>query len=190
MRKSKRDYRDVDNKNRIVQAATELFIQKGAQDTSLSDIARKLEISKGTLYYYYASKADLLFDVTDAFMRNLTGSLLDWVKGLQRKMPANEVVTQVLKELFAAKNRGKLHLYLIYEAITENHLLKKKLGEAYEQWLQMLKEGLHVVLPENDSVDTYAEILLMMITGGIIHSALGISTSKTDEAVSLVFPAN
>jgi AcrR family transcriptional regulator len=190
MRKSKGDYADVDNRSRIVDAATELFIQKGAQDTSLSDIAQSLDISKGTLYYYYSSKADLLFDVTDAYMKRLTGRLLDWVKNLQNSMPPNDVVFKVVQELFSARNRGKLHLYLIYEGITNNETLRKKLVAAYAQWLEMLKEGLRVVMKDSDTVDQHAELLLMMITGGIIHTILGVEIKEPERIVSLVFPGN
>jgi TetR/AcrR family acrAB operon transcriptional repressor len=190
MRKSKRDYADVDNRSRIIDAATELFIRKGAQDTSLSDISKHLDISKGTLYYYYSSKADLLFDVTEAYMNKLTSRLLNWVKQLNTSMPANEVVFKVMQELFAAKNRGKLHLYLIYEAITENDILKNKLVAAYEQWLAMLKEGLEIVMEDNESVGEYAELLLMMITGGIVHTILGFEVKNPKIISGLIFPGN
>ena len=76
MAKSKLDYVGIDNKKRIIDAATELFITKGAQETSLADIARHLNISKGTLYYYYSTKAELIFDVTDIYIENLTSVLL------------------------------------------------------------------------------------------------------------------
>lgn len=85
MRKSKRDYADVDNRSRIIDAATELFIKQGAQDTSLSDIARSLSISKGTLYYYYSSKADLLFDVSESYMTRISNRLLEWAKNLKNR---------------------------------------------------------------------------------------------------------
>ncbi len=187
MRKSKRDYADVDNRSRIIDAATELFIQKGAQDTSLSDISKHLGISKGTLYYYYSSKADLLFDVTEVYLNKLTSRLLNWVKQLNKSMPANEVVFKVMQELFAAKNRGKLHLYLIYEAVTENDILKHKLITAYEQWLAMLKEGLAIVMDDNESVGEYAELLLMMITGGIVHTILGFEVKSPEKISGLIF---
>lgn len=190
MRKSKRDYADVDNRSRIIEAATELFILKGAQDTSLSDIARHLEISKGTLYYYYSSKADLLFDVTETYMSRLTNRLLSWVKELRNSMPADGVVSKVIIELLGAKNRGKLHLYLIYEAITDNEPLKQKLLGAYGQWLEMLKEGLQVVMGEEESINEYAELLLMMITGGIVHTVLGFNVRNPEKIASLVFPGS
>ncbi|WP_020611652.1 TetR/AcrR family transcriptional regulator [Sediminispirochaeta bajacaliforniensis] len=190
MRKSKRDYADVDNRSRIIDAATELFIKQGAQDTSLSDIARSLSISKGTLYYYYSSKADLLFDVSESYMTRISNRLLEWAKNLKKPMPADEVVGKVLKELFSAENRGKLHLYLIYESITNNDMLKKRLISAYDQWLVMIKEGLSVLMNDTEKVAEYAELLLIMITGGIVHSTLGFGPQRIDGIMSLIFSGN
>jgi AcrR family transcriptional regulator len=49
-----------DTKERIKAAARELFAQKGAQKTSLQEIADKLGITKPALYYHFASREDLL----------------------------------------------------------------------------------------------------------------------------------
>lgn len=189
MRKSKRDYADLDNRDRIIQAATELFIEKGAPETSLADIAKRLGISKGTLYYYYSAKSDLVFAVTDTYMRHLTERLLSWVENLKVSMQPKDVVFTVLSELFSAKSRSKLHHYLISEAITNSEGLRLKLVEAYGQWKEMLKRGLTVVMPGEGSteVEHYSSLLLMIITGGIVHTILGLDIGDLDKSVALLF---
>jgi len=47
-------------KGRIVKAAWELFWQKGYDDTTVDDIIRLSETSKGSFYYYFESKDALL----------------------------------------------------------------------------------------------------------------------------------
>jgi AcrR family transcriptional regulator len=49
-----------DTRGRILQAARELFVQKGVQKTSLQDIAEVLGITKPALYYHFASREELL----------------------------------------------------------------------------------------------------------------------------------
>lgn len=51
--------RGLDTRNRIRQAALELFVTKGVIGTSVRDIAGKAEIAEGGLYRHYASKEDL-----------------------------------------------------------------------------------------------------------------------------------
>ena len=185
MRKSKQDYVGIDNRQRILEAATELFIQQGAQDTSLAEIAQALSISKGTLYYYYSSKADLIFDVTDVYMQELTEGLLDWVKSLKENTAPENILEAVFHTIFNAKTRGKLHIYLIHEAITTHGQLKEKIREAYGRWKLMLQEGLDTVFGDTLDTKVYADIILTMLTGGIVHTIIGVEMAPLKE---LVYP--
>jgi AcrR family transcriptional regulator len=49
-------------KNRIIQQATELFIEQGYKKTKMTEIAKKLGVSKGAIYQYFNSKEELLFE--------------------------------------------------------------------------------------------------------------------------------
>ncbi len=183
MAKSKLDYANVDNKQRIIEAATKLFIKQGAHETSLADIANELNISKGTLYYYYSTKSDLIFDVTDIYMKKLSSKLLNWVKSHDKTNSPAEIISVVFKIMFKNTTRGKLHIYLIYEAISHNKILKKRIQSAYSEWQKMLEEALADILPGNKEPEIVAEIILAMITGGIVHSALGIKMRPLPEVL-------
>jgi AcrR family transcriptional regulator len=47
----------------IIDAARELFFEKGFDSTSVDEIAARLELSKGTIYLYFGSKEELYFAV-------------------------------------------------------------------------------------------------------------------------------
>jgi AcrR family transcriptional regulator len=47
----------------LIDVATQVFYEKGYDAASLQDIADRLGILKGSLYYYIQSKEDLLYDV-------------------------------------------------------------------------------------------------------------------------------
>lgn len=49
-----------DTKNRILEAALELFAQNGYRGTSMQDIAARLGITKAALYKHYAGKQEIL----------------------------------------------------------------------------------------------------------------------------------
>jgi AcrR family transcriptional regulator len=49
-----------DTRQRIQEAARDLFTQQGVQRTSLQDIADKLGITKPALYYHFASREELV----------------------------------------------------------------------------------------------------------------------------------
>ena len=48
-------------RERILEAATTLFVQYGYRKTSIDEVARAAGIAKGTLYLYYSNKAELVF---------------------------------------------------------------------------------------------------------------------------------
>ncbi|MFW6181976.1 MAG: TetR/AcrR family transcriptional regulator [Spirochaetota bacterium] len=47
--------------NSIVGAARALFLEKGLEATTMEDIAREAELSKGTLYLYFENKEELIY---------------------------------------------------------------------------------------------------------------------------------
>lgn len=47
----------------ILEAAAQCFMEQGFHATSIDDVARRLKATKGRIYYHYASKMDLFFDV-------------------------------------------------------------------------------------------------------------------------------
>ena len=51
--------------NEILEAAGEVFHEKGYQAARIEDIAARVGILKGSLYYYIESKEDLLFALSD-----------------------------------------------------------------------------------------------------------------------------
>jgi AcrR family transcriptional regulator len=53
----------------LIDAATRVFYEKGYDGASLQDIADRLGMLKGSLYYYIQSKEDLLFEVIAAVHR-------------------------------------------------------------------------------------------------------------------------
>lgn len=56
-------------RNRIINAAIKLFSLKGYHGTSISDIAKEAQISKGLAYNYFESKQDLLRAIFESMMQ-------------------------------------------------------------------------------------------------------------------------
>jgi AcrR family transcriptional regulator len=56
-------HRFVDTRERIESAAIHLFVDKGVTETTVRDIAGRVELSEGALYRHFASKEDLVWQV-------------------------------------------------------------------------------------------------------------------------------
>jgi len=56
-------------KEQILQAAEQVFAQKGFHDATIADVARKAKVSEATIYEYFPSKEELLFLIPGATAR-------------------------------------------------------------------------------------------------------------------------
>lgn len=52
---------------KIIQAALELFVRKSYRGSSITDITRKVGVTKGALYSHFRSKGELLLRIIDEF---------------------------------------------------------------------------------------------------------------------------
>ncbi|MEU1985173.1 helix-turn-helix domain-containing protein [Nocardia sp. NPDC019395] len=70
-----------DTKQAILDAAVQLFVSKGFEQTSLREIADAVGITKPSLYYHYSSKLDLLVAVINPLLDDLR-ALADEVEAM------------------------------------------------------------------------------------------------------------
>jgi len=65
-----------ERKQEILDTALLLFEEQGVAKTSMKDIAERMQVAKGLLYYYFASKEELIIQVVDAFTKEVEGEIL------------------------------------------------------------------------------------------------------------------
>lgn len=84
-------------KNEILDAADELFRQKGFDGTSTNDIIERVGIARGTLYYHFKSKGEIM----DALMERYSIRLLETAKGIaaDKSTPVVERIINVVMAL-------------------------------------------------------------------------------------------
>ena len=64
-------------RERIVQAAMELFWRKGYGSTSIADILETAKVNSGSLYYFFKGKQELLVAVLEAYRDGIGPMLLE-----------------------------------------------------------------------------------------------------------------
>ena len=58
-----------ERKDQILDAASEIFAEKGIHEARMDDIVAKSGLSKGTLYWYFKGKDDILLGIFDRMFR-------------------------------------------------------------------------------------------------------------------------
>lgn len=83
----------------ILDAAEELFISRGYENTAISDIVKKLGVAQGTFYYYFKSKDEILCSIIERYVNQMVGnaaSVLD-KPGLSAQERLEETVKRLLR---------------------------------------------------------------------------------------------
>jgi len=55
-------------REQILNAALKLFVAQGYDDSTVDEVAREAGLSKGSIYWYFNSKLEILFELTDRFV--------------------------------------------------------------------------------------------------------------------------
>ena len=97
-------------RERILDVALDLFIEKGFDGTSLREIAEKLGFTKAALYYHYASKDDILM----ALHMRLHDVGRDGIKQLTDG-PVSLAVWESLVDTVLGQMLAQRKLYLMHE---------------------------------------------------------------------------
>lgn len=64
----RRDPKGLKKQTAISRAASKLFNRKGYLETSMDDIAAMAKVSKGSLYYYFSTKEEILLFILSNYM--------------------------------------------------------------------------------------------------------------------------
>lgn len=177
----------INTKDNIIIAASKLMTIKGVKSTSLADIAKEVGISKGTLYYYYTTKNEIIFDIAEQHINQITSELFDWMEKADMQVTPKDIIKVVFEKILTAETRGKLHLYLINNSLTNNEYLKNRFKEKYKEWRNMLEEGLKKVL-KNRTTDygTLATLVLASLDGLTIQWLLGMEKLPIEDIAILL----
>jgi len=183
---TKNYYKKSGKQSKILEAAAGLIGEKGVDKTSLADIARASGISKGTLYYYYPTKNDLIFDITRIHMDQITGKILEKADRNGKYDNFSKLLYVLFDSLLNNETRSRLHLYLVREAISGNKKLKARFNETYREWFFMIEQVNSRIGGLSSDIKIKSSILVAVIDGFIIQNLIGSSQIDVDAAVGQI----
>lgn len=127
-------------RDRIVEAASDLFYRQGFEHTSFSDIANAVRISRGNFYYHFKTKDDILDAVIADRITRTQMDLKRWE--IEGDRPADRIRSFI--DILIV-NRAKIKKYgcpvgtLCTELVKLNHAAApeaNKLFTLYRTWLR------------------------------------------------------
>ncbi|MFN2281310.1 MAG: TetR/AcrR family transcriptional regulator [Anaerolineales bacterium] len=127
----------------ILQAAAQIFQEKGYHATSMQDIANAVDLQKGSLYHYVDSKQDILYALLDQALSLILERLQAVVS---EELAPQEKIRQAMRSYFSflAENPS-LSSVLLLEYRSLEPIYKQKHIPLRDQvdhiWQEILEEG-------------------------------------------------
>ena len=129
----------------VYAAAARLFAEKGYHATRIQDIADELGMLKGSLYYYFNSKEDLLIKITEGHI----GRIYHAIKAIvETRYPSKQKLLLAIDEHLRMYLEN-VHVYMIFakenlEGIDPKlAALVRDMNRTYQDlWVQVLQEGI------------------------------------------------
>lgn len=116
----------------ILQAAEELFLERGFHETTIDDIAGRVGIAKGTVYLHFPSKEELALALVE---QNLTQFLATLDEILSSDRSPREKLLAVIEQVYTGKT-GK-HFQLLHAAL-QNPEFRGRLNDSrqhqHDRW--------------------------------------------------------
>ncbi|MCD1294686.1 TetR/AcrR family transcriptional regulator [Methanocella sp. CWC-04] len=146
-----------------INAAEELFLEKGYENTSASDIIKKIGLAQGTFYYYFRSKDDILEAVIYRYLERY-GSALKNVAD-NNDINAMDKLQEIIHLSFNLRNNGDaLEKYIFESSIARHEKFERNFNALIIPLLaKVVEQGMKEGLFEVDFPMETAEMLVVML---------------------------
>ncbi len=132
-----------ERRNEILDVADELFNQKGFDATSTNDILNKVGIARGTLYYHFKSKEEIM----DALIERYNSRLIGGAKEIaaNKNIPVNERLLRVVMALNSSDHNGEVvieHIHKPQNVLMHHKIQKVIINRITPILTEIIQEGI------------------------------------------------
>ncbi|MFE3060263.1 TetR family transcriptional regulator [Nocardia sp. NPDC059239] len=196
----------VETRERIVEAAVDLFAEKGFHGTGVAEIGDRAQVQRGALYYHIGSKEELLFeilrsyiDLVDEDARLIAEGEGDPVEKLR------ELIRSHVRLIIAHRREVAIHLRDVSALTGDRALDLQRLGaDVRQRWQDVIDAGHAVgalrtadrvitnsILSMLNSVifwyheegehgpDAIADLIATAVLDGLIQSPISVAVSES-----------
>jgi len=127
-----------ERKNEILDTAQEIFLTKGYKQTSVESIIKKVGVAKGTFYYYFKSKEDLL----DKLVKRMADKIQIEIKKIVEKKDLDAI--SKLEKAYSVAGNIKLENIQLIKLMLKILYKKDNLILRYKVY----KSNIELIVPE------------------------------------------
>ncbi|EST54303.1 hypothetical protein T458_13260 [Brevibacillus panacihumi W25] len=162
-----------DKKQKIVEAASKLFAEKGYEKASIKEIAKEAGITSGLVHYYFQNKEEVLSDVVLEASHQYTRDM----QALKQAVPEGQLAESAMQ---ATKERVQKHpdwyrlRYELFAIGLRNPHFAEKVNQIIDNGQSGISHLLTPMMPnaEEEDVAAVAAILLACFDGLALQKML------------------
>lgn len=158
----------------ILQAALELFVRKGYHGTSINDIMKRVNLTKGALYAHFKSKSELLFRIIEKFKTKYIDQMIRTTTEHEGNTIEKLNYALSFNSKFALKNPDLcVFLTFLTTELNSNIDFQYALKEVYRTYMNfissLISQGIRQGVIKNDLDPDLAALTFMAIHDGSLH---------------------
>ncbi len=152
-------------KQKIVDAATGLILEKGVKATTLRDVAEAADISPGTLTYHFSSREALFFDVLIQHMGKQDDQMMK-IFAIEDSSVRRNMLSKFLNSGHHNLVFMELHYYLMGCSVAKDSELYLPMREKFNQWKNQFKAIVpHAAEKTPAQLEADAQLVYAMLNG-------------------------
>ena len=116
----------------------------------------------------------------------ITKAVLDCVHGIGTDDSSVNMVNLIMEKISSIEGRGRIHMYLLCEAITENDTLKESIKVKYFEWRNTLKQEISKTVKDNKDAEALSFLLVSVVDGLVVQGLLKSETVPYENIASFL----
>ncbi|WP_406535450.1 TetR/AcrR family transcriptional regulator [Methanobrevibacter sp.] len=148
-------------KKELLKIAYDMFLMQGYENTSVDEIIEKAQIAKGTYYYYFESKEQMLEEVIDMMIDN-EAEMAEQVIGMD--IPVPQKIVGILASIKPTEAEQPVKNALFQpENVLMHYKVRQKLINVLTPLLsEVIEEGVNEGIFECDNIPERVKMLLII----------------------------
>ncbi|MCO4794359.1 MAG: TetR/AcrR family transcriptional regulator [Bacteriovoracaceae bacterium] len=162
--------KSLDKADVLMNAALEVFLEKGFHQTRIEDIIAKAKVGKGTFYLYYKNKEEVVDRCLENFRREI-GKTLTWVhENVNEDADLTDVFLSEAKMLAETLENNQIAgKFLFREGRAVGPSIDKKMSDYYLELVDMSENTLALAMAAGLVKKLHPRVSSMCIIGGVVQ---------------------
>jgi len=127
------DIENIDKKEKILEAARDIFFKKSFYEATMDDIAQLSGIKKPTIYYYFPSKIDLALQLMEVNVKNIFEKINKIISTTNNVKQRIKTIVEFYINLLEENSKIFIVMQRIGYDFMHKEESKKKINELFEK---------------------------------------------------------